>query len=65
MTKDVLMNGIQTGKTIWHKSARGPGGGDIVDLALFNGQIVYPNGESGTMRASKLSTSPTEKTLAK
>jgi hypothetical protein len=45
--RDVLMNGIQTGKTIWHKSVRGSGGG-LVDLALFNGQIVYPNGETGT-----------------
>lgn len=47
MTKDALMNGIQTGKTVWHNSVSGPGGGTL-DLALFNGKIVYPNGESGT-----------------
>jgi hypothetical protein len=47
MTKDVLMNGIQTGKIIWHNSVGGPGGGTF-DLALFNGQIEYSNGETGT-----------------
>ena len=47
MTKNVLMNGIQTGKTIWHHSVRGPDRGTF-DLAQFNGQIVYPNGETGT-----------------
>jgi hypothetical protein len=47
MTKDVLMNGIQTGKTIWHHSVRGSNGGTF-DLAMFNGQIVYPSGETGT-----------------
>lgn len=47
MKKDVLMNGIQTGKTIWHHSARGSDGSSI-DLAQFNGQILYTNGETGT-----------------
>ena len=47
MTKHILMNGVQTGKMIWHKSASGPGGGTF-DLGLFNGQIVYANGETGT-----------------
>jgi hypothetical protein len=47
MTKNFLMNGIQTGKTIWHHSVPGPDGGSL-ELAQFNGQIVYPNGETGT-----------------
>jgi hypothetical protein len=47
MTKSDLTNGIQTGRTIWHHSVQGPDS-RTVDLALFNGQIVYPNGETGT-----------------
>src|SRR5262245_50289091 len=47
MTKEALVNGVQTGKTIWHHSVRGPSG-SIFDLALFNGQIVYADGEAGT-----------------
>src|SRR5262245_38406693 len=47
MTKEALVNCLQTGKTIWHHSVGGPGGSTF-DLALFNGQIVYPDGEAGT-----------------
>jgi hypothetical protein len=47
MMKDVLMNGIQTGKTILHHSVRVPSGGTF-DLATFNGQIAYSSGETGT-----------------
>jgi hypothetical protein len=47
MTKSDLMTGVQTGRTIWHHSVQGPDGRTL-DLALFNGQMVCPNGETGT-----------------
>src|SRR5262249_53085836 len=47
MTKSDLMTGVQTGTTIWHHSVQAPDG-RTVDLALFKGQMVYPNGEIGT-----------------
>ena len=47
MTKSELMSGAQTGRTIWHHSVKGLDG-RTVHLALFNGQMVYANGETGT-----------------
>ena len=47
MTMEVLVNCVQTGKTIWHHGVRGPNG-TAFDLALFKGQTVYPDGETGT-----------------
>ena len=49
MANDDLMNGVQTGQTIWNESHSVPGGKSrAIDLALFNGHIVYANGETGT-----------------
>ena len=42
-----LTNGVMTARTVWHSlgDAAGQGGGKT-DLALFNGTVLYANGES-------------------
>lgn len=41
-----FLRGVQDGLTIWHKSQEVVGG--RIDLALFNGDIVFAGGERGT-----------------
>lgn len=49
MAKDDLMNGVQTGQTIWHEVHSVPGrNGRVIDLALFTGHTVYASGETAT-----------------
>jgi len=42
-----LTNGVMTARTVWHsmEDAAGQAGG-TTDLALFNGTVLYANGES-------------------
>ena len=44
-----LMNSVQTGQTIWHETHSIAGqNGRAIDVALFNGRVVYASGETGT-----------------
>jgi len=43
-----FMSGVQTGRTIWHRASQPDSGhGHVLDLALFEGEVRFANGETG------------------